>query len=231
MSSYTIYYLLAGVLSFVGMLVSSRLKNKFNYYSKIALRSNMRGVEIAQAMLDHYGVHDVQIVEGKGFLTDHYNPVSKTISLSPAVYGGRTISAAAVAAHECGHAVQHDQSYAMLQTRSALVPLVNMSAKVQPWLLMIALGGIGNGFPSLMLAAIAVFAVTTLFSFVTLPVEFDASRRALVWLEESGVTLGEEHDGAKDALWWAAMTYVSAALSAFVILIYLILTYASRQRR
>ena len=231
MSSYTIYYILAGALSIVGMLVSSRLKNKFNYYSKISLRSNMRGVEIAQAMLDHYGVHDVQIVEGKGFLTDHYNPVSKIISLSPPVYNGRTISAAAVAAHECGHAVQHDQSYSMLQTRSALVPLVNMSAKVQPWLLMIALGGIGNGFPGLMLATIAVFAVTTLFSFVTLPVEFDASRRALVWLEESGVTVGEEHDGAKDALWWAAMTYVSAALSAFVILLYLILTYASRQRR
>jgi hypothetical protein len=224
------YYILAGVLTLVGSIVSSRLKNKFSKYSQIPIRSGMRGVEVAQAMLDHYGVDQVKIVEGKGFLTDHYNPLTKTVSLSPQVYNGASIAAAAVAAHECGHAVQHDRSYAMLQMRSALVPLVNLSAKVQPWLLMIALGALGNGIPGLMLATIAVFAVTTLFSFVTLPVEFDASRRALVWLDESGVTKGEEYDGAKDALWWAAMTYVSAALSALVILLYLILRYASSRR-
>ena len=231
MTSYSIYYLLAGALSMVGMYVSSRLKSKFKYYNKINIRANMRGVEVAQAMLDHFGVHNVQIVEGRGFLTDHYNPATKTISLSSDVYNGRTISAAAVAAHECGHAVQHDQSYSMLQMRSALVPLVNLSAKVQPVLLMVGLGALGQGIPSLMLLTIAVFAVTTLFSFVTLPVEFDASRRALVWLDESSVAAGEEYEGAKDALWWAAMTYVSAALSAFIILVYLILNYASRTNR
>lgn len=230
MSSYMVYYVLAGVLSLVGGYISSRLKSKFQKYSQVPIRSGMRGAEIAQAMLDHYGVHGVKIVEGKGFLSDHYNPMSKTVSLSPQVFSGRSVAAAAVAAHECGHAIQHDTSYAMLQTRSALVPLVKMSSKVQPWLLMIALGAIGNGIPGLMLITIAVFAVTTLFSLVTLPVEFDASRRALVWLDESGVTVGEEYDGAKDALWWAAMTYVSAALSAFVILLYLILTYASKRR-
>ena len=224
------YYILAGILTLIGSVVSSRLKSKFNRYSQMPIRSGMRGVEIAQAMLDHYGVDQVKIVEGKGFLTDHYNPITKTVSLSPGVYNGRNVAAAAVAAHECGHAVQHDRSYSMLQMRSALVPMVNLSAKVQPWLLMIALGGIGSGFPGLMLATIAVFAVTTLFSFVTLPVEFDASRRALVWLDETGVTQGEEYDGAKDALWWAAMTYVSAALSALVILLYLILRYAGNRR-
>ena len=224
------YYILAGVLTLIGSIVSSRLKSKFAKYSRVPIRSGMSGQAIAQAMLDHYGVHQVKIVQGKGFLTDHYNPITKTVSLSPDVFNGRSVAAAAVAAHECGHAVQHDRSYSMLKMRSALVPLVNMSAKVQPWLLMIALGALGNGMPGIMLATIAVFAVTTLFSFVTLPVEFDASRRALVWLDESGVTQGEEYDGAKDALWWAAMTYVSAALSALVILLYLVLRYASSRR-
>ena len=224
------YYILAGILTLVGSIVSSRLKSKFNTYSKIPIRSGLRGVEVAQAMLDHYGVDQVKIVEGRGFLTDHYNPLTKTVSLSPNVYNGISIAAAAVAAHECGHAVQHDRSYAMLQMRSALVPLVNISAKAQPWLLMIALGALGNGIPGIMLATIVVFAITALFSFVTLPVEFDASRRALVWLDESGVARGKEYDGAKDALWWAAMTYVAAALSALVILLYLILRYAGGRR-
>ena len=224
------YYILAGILTLVGSIVSSRLKSKFNTYSKIPIRSGLRGVEVAQAMLDHYGVDQVKIVEGRGFLTDHYNPLTKTVSLSPNVYNGISIAAAAVAAHECGHAVQHDRSYAMLQMRSALVPLVNISAKAQSWLLMIALGALGNGIPGIMLATIVVFAITALFSFVTLPVEFDASRRALVWLDESGVARGKEYDGAKDALWWAAMTYVAAALSALVILLYLILRYAGGRR-
>ena len=223
---YMIYMVLTGVLSFVGMLVSNRLKSKFKHYSQVGLRNGMSGKEIAAEMLRHYNIHDVQIVQGEGFLSDHYNPMTKTVSLSPAVFAGRTVAAAAVAAHECGHAVQHDTAYSMLKFRSAIVPFVKVASTAQQWLLVIALMMVGT-FPSLLLIVIAAFAVTTLFSFVTLPVEFDASRRALVWLDESGVTQGEEHDGAKDALWWAAMTYVSAALSSLIVLLYLVLRYSS----
>ncbi|MEO1625974.1 MAG: zinc metallopeptidase [Bacteroidota bacterium] len=224
--SYMGYMIVAGLLSLVGMFVSNRLKSKFKHYSQQGLRSGMSGQEVAQAMLRHYNISDVQVVMGQGFLSDHYNPLTKTVSLSPAVFQGRSVSAAAVAAHECGHAVQHDTAYSMLQLRSALVPFVKYAAMAQQWLLMAALVMLSS-FPSLMLIVIIAFAVTTLFSFVTLPVEFDASKRALVWLDESGVARGAEYDGAKDALWWAAMTYVAAALSSLITLLYLVMRYVS----
>lgn len=223
------YMLVAGVMSVIGMLVSQRLKRKFNHYGQIPLRSGLSGYQVAQRMLQHYGITNVKIVEGQGYLTDHYNPVSKTVSLSPQVYRGETVAAAAVAAHECGHAVQHADAYSMLQVRSALVPMVNISAMAQQWLLIIAFMTLST-MPSIMLATIVVFGVTALFSFVTLPVEFDASKRALAWLEGSGITSGQEQAGAKDALWWAAMTYVSAALSALVMLLYLFMRYSAATR-
>lgn len=218
--------ILAGVVSVVGMVISRRLKNKFQHYSQFGLRNGMSGREIAAAMLNHYGISDVQIVEGQGSLTDHYNPATKTVNLSPDVFHGRSISAAAVAAHECGHAVQHNQSYAWLRMRSAIVPVVNLAASAQQFLLMLALGVFGTaGNSTILLITVVTFFVTALFSFITLPVEFDASRRALVWLNESGSARGPEYDGAKDALWWAAMTYVAAALSALSMLIFFLLRY------
>lgn len=222
---YMMYMLVVGALSLVGMLVSARLKSKFNKYSKVGLSSNLSGKEVAENMLQHYNITNVKVVEGKGFLSDHYNPQTKTIALSPMVYQGKSVAAAAVAAHECGHAVQHDTEYAMLKFRSAIVPAVKMASMAQQYLLIFALMFMGQ-FPALLLVVIAAFAVTTLFSFITLPVEFDASKRALVWLDNSGVTHGTEYDGAKDALWWAAMTYVVGALTSLIMLVYLILRYA-----
>jgi Zn-dependent membrane protease YugP len=230
MGSYYGYMIVGGILSLVGAYIGQKLKAKFSKYSKVPVRSGMSGREIAAQMLQHYGISDVKIVEGKGFLSDHYNPVSKTVSLSPDVYHGRTVASAAVAAHECGHAVQHAEAYSMLQVRSALVPAVKLSAMAQQWLLFIAFMTLAT-MPSIMLITIAAFAVTTLFSFITLPVEFDASRRALAWLDSSGVAQGAEYEGAKDALWWAAMTYVSAALSALVMVLYLLMQYLSSSRR
>jgi uncharacterized protein len=219
-----LYWVLIIGMSVIGFVISNRLKGKFKKYSQVGLRSGMDGKEVAEAMLRHYGISDVQITQGKGMLTDHYNPLTKTVMLSPQVFQGRNVAAAAVAAHECGHAVQHAEAYAWLQMRSALVPVVNVAAMAQQWLL-IAAFFLFQSFPQLLLIAIVAFAVTTLFAFITLPVEFDASRRALVWLDESGVAHGAEYEGAKDALWWAAMTYVSAALSALVMLLYLVLRY------
>ena len=223
---YYIYMLIAGVLSLLGMFVSNRLKSKFKYYSEVGTRSGLTGKEVAEQMLRHYNISGVKVVPGKGYLTDHYNPLTKTVSLSEPVYYGRNVAAAAVAAHECGHAVQHDTAYSMLQMRSALVPIVNIAATAQQWLLLAAFLLLGS-FPQLMLITIVAFSITTLFSFITLPVEFDASRRALVWLDQSGVAAGEEYEGAKDALWWAAMTYVAAALSSLVMLLYLVLRYSN----
>jgi len=218
------YWILIGGMSLVGMVISGRLKSKFQKYAQVPLRSGMSGKEVAEAMLRHYGISDVQIVQGKGFLSDHYNPLKKVISLSPQVYQGRSVAAAAVAAHECGHAVQHDTSYAWLQLRSALVPVVNVAARAQQWLLIAVFAFAGAGGNSMLLwLCIAAFGATALFSFITLPVEFDASKRALVWLDETGVAEGAEFEGAKDALWWAAMTYVSAALSSLLMLLWLIL--------
>jgi uncharacterized protein len=222
------YMIIAGVLTVIGFVVQQMLQSKFTKYSKVSLRSGMSGAEVAEAMLRHYGITDVKVVAGHGYLTDHYNPLTKTVSLSEPVYHERTISAAAVAAHECGHAVQHAEAYSMLQLRSKLVPAVNLSASLQQYVLIAAFLTI-NTFPQIMMIAIILFAITALFSFVTLPVEFDASRRALAWLDNTGVAKGAEYDGAKDALKWAAMTYVSAALSALVMLIYLILRMSDRR--
>ena len=221
-----IYVVITVVFAAIGGLVSSRLKSKFKQYSRMPMTNGMSGAEVAEKMLGSYGIRDVRIVQGQGFLTDHYNPTNKTVSLSPDVFQGRSVSAAAVAAHECGHAVQHAKGYAWLQFRSKMVPVVQVASRFQSILLMLALGGLGAfGNGTLLLITIGVFAATTLFSLVTLPVEFDASNRALAWLESSQVATGDRLAGAKDALWWAAMTYVVAALSSLTILLYLILRF------
>ena len=225
-----IYYLLTMVLTGIGMFVSNKLKSKFNQYKQIGIRAGLSGREVAQQMLDHYNLPDVKIVQGKGFLSDHYNPMSKTVSLSPDVYSGKSIAAAAVAAHECGHAVQHATKYNMLQVRSALVPYVKFASAAQGMLLIAALSMV-NQFPMLLLVVIAAFGTTAAFSLITLPVEFDASKRALVWLDETGITEGAEYDGARDALKWAALTYVAGALSSLVMVLYFIFIYMSQSRR
>ena len=224
------YFIILGFFSLVGYLVSNRLKSKFDHYSQIPISSGMTGAQVAQTMMDHYGITDVNIVQGKGTLTDHYNPKTKTVSLSPAVYSGRSISSAAVAAHECGHVVQHAEAYSMLSMRSNLVPLVQFSSKMQQFLFMLFMFGMASGIVgnTIMLFLVATFGMTALFSLVTLPVEFDASKRALAWLDSSGVAVGEEYDGAKDALWWAAMTYVSKALASLVLFLYFLLSFLGR---
>jgi len=211
-----------GGLSF---LVSMVLKRKFAKYSKVPTSSGLSGAEIGLRMLGHYGINDVKIVEGKGFLTDHYNPKTKVISLSPPVFRGRNVSAAAVAAHECGHAVQHAREYGPLRLRSSLVPVVQLSSRMWIWLIMGAffMGGVGSAIGgSLFIIGIAMLGMATLFSLITLPVEFDASNRALAWLDNTGITQGREYDGAKDALKWAARTYVVAAIGSVVQLLYFI---------
>ncbi len=213
------------VFAGIGWLLSQRLRSVFAQYSRVPLASGMNGAQVAQAMLVHYGISDVRIVQGQGTLSDHYNPSNKTVNLSPEVYGGHNVSAAAVAAHECGHAVQHATSYAALGLRSKLVPVVNVSAQLQQYLFMFGFMLIGaNSYfgNTLLIVAIAAFAITALFALITLPVEFDASRRALAWLDASGTAVGVEHEGAKTTLWWAAMTYVAAALAAVTQLLFLL---------
>lgn len=225
------YFIISGIMTVIGMILSARLKSKFNHYAQIPVRSGLSGAEVAQRMLTESGVHDVVIQESQGFLSDHYNPANKTVNLSPDVFHGRSVSAAAVAAHECGHAVQHATAYPWLKARSAIVPAVQFASMAQQWLLMFALGAYGMGQNStILLITIVAFLVTALFSLITLPVEFDASRRALVWLSNSNLSQGEEFDGAKDALWWAAMTYVASALNALVILLFLIMRYMGSSR-
>ena len=215
----------------IGMVVSGRLKSKFKKYGQIPLSSGLSGREIAERMLREYGISNVQITQGQGTLTDHYNPRTRTVSLSPAIYQGRSIMAAAVAAHECGHAVQHAEAYQWLKLRSAIVPIVQISANVQQYLFMLAFVIIGSfGEDIFLLIAIAAFLVTAAFAVITLPVEFDASKRALVWLDQSGMARGAEYEGAKDALWWAAMTYVTAALAAVVQLLYLVIYFMGSRR-
>ncbi len=215
--------------SLIGGLVSSRLKSKFEHYSQIRLMNGKSGREVAEAMLHHYGIMDVKVVSVPGFLSDHYNPMDKTVNLSPDVFEGRTIAAAAVAAHECGHAVQHATAYSMLKMRSAIVPIVNIASTGLQFAMAIAFMTLST-MPQIMLITILLFAVTTAFSLITLPVEFDASNRAMAWLKESNMAVGEENEGVKDALWWAAMTYVSAALSSLVMLVYLIFRYTAATR-
>lgn len=226
------YWIIMGVFTVIGMIVSGRLKSKFAHYSKIGTRNGKSGKEVAEDMLRHYGIHDVQVIMGQGFLSDHYNPANKTVALSPEVYSGRSIAAAAVSAHECGHAVQHNKAYSMLQLRSKLVPVVQFSSSIQQFLFMGVIFGLGSGIggTTLLMILVATFGVTALFSLITLPVEFDASNRALAWLDDSGYMRGEEHDGAKDALWWAAMTYVSAALGALVMFLYFLLSFLGANR-
>lgn len=218
-------------LLFVGisMLVSFALKSKIRKYSQTPLRSGLSGKEIAERMLRENGIYDVKVVPSEGFLTDHYNPLTKTVSLSPDIYEGRNVAAAAVAAHECGHAVQHATSYPWLTMRSKLVPVVQVSSGIVQWILLAGIFLI-NTFPPLLLAGIIIFALTTIFSLVTLPVEFDASNRALVWLEHTSITTPQEQPMAKDALKWAAMTYVVAAVASIVTLIQYILIYQGRNR-
>ena len=226
------YFIILGFFSIIGWGISSRLKGKFEKYSKMGIRSGMSGAEVAHAMLRHYEITGVNIVEGKGYLSDHYNPRTKTVSLSPAVYRGRSIAAAAVAAHECGHVVQHATAYNMLTLRSSLVPVVQVSSRIQQFLFIgfiLFMGSSMAGSNMLLMILTATFGVTALFSLITLPVEFDASRRALAWLDSSGVAVGQEYDGAKDALWWAAMTYVSQALASLVIFLYFLLSFMGRE--
>ena len=212
----------------IGWIVSSRLKNKFRLYSQTHLTKDLTGAEIAKLMLADHGIHNVQVVSVEGQLSDHYNPANKTVNLSQEVYHGRNAAAAAVASHECGHAVQHAKAYSMLQLRSAMVPIQNVSAKVINIMFMMMMFGafFAGGFFSwqtALMVIIACYGVFTLFAFVTLPVEFDASKRALAWIESRGIVTTREHEMAKDALKWAAMTYVVAALGALTTLLYYVM--------
>jgi Zn-dependent membrane protease YugP len=215
----------------IGFLVQMRLKSKFSRYSKRPLFSGLSGKEVAEKMLRENGIYDVKVVSVDGFLSDHYNPVNKTVNLSPDVFNGNSIASAAVAAHEAGHAVQHANAYQWLMLRSRLVPVVQVSTTLSQWILAIGVGilGFGGGNPTVLLVGIVLFAASTVFSVITLPVEFDASNRALAWLNTTNVTNQQEHEGAKDALKWAAMTYVVAALASIATLVQYILIYMSRR--
>jgi Zn-dependent membrane protease YugP len=214
----------------ISMLVSGILKSRFSKYSKLPLSAGLSGAEVAAKMLRDNGIYDVKITSVNGFMTDHYNPANKTINLSPEVYNGTSVAAAAVAAHECGHAVQHATAYQWLTLRSKLVPVVQLSSGIVQWVLLAGVLMI-NAFPQLLLAGIVLFAATTIFSVITLPVEFDASRRALAWLNTARVTSTYEYPKAKDALKWAAMTYVVAALASVATLVQYILIFLGGSRR
>ena len=218
------YMIIIGVIALFSWLVSSRLKSKFEHYSKLTLRNGMSGAEIAEKMLADHGIRDVKVISTPGRLTDHYNPADKTVNLSEAVYNQRNAAAAAVAAHEVGHAVQHAQAYEWLTMLSKMVPMVNVSSSMSQWLIM---GGIILGFASksgigfyVAVAGLALMAVETAFSFITLPVEYDASNRALAWLKNKNMLGQEEYAGAEDSLKWAARTYLVAALGALASLLY-----------
>ena len=215
----------------ISMLVSLVLKSKFSKYSKVPLSNGMTGREVAEKMLRENGIYDVKVTSVEGFLSDHYNPANKTVNLSPDVYNGNSVSAAAVAAHECGHAVQHAAAYAPLNMRSKLVPAVQFSSSIVNLVLMVGVIMAYSGNPTVLLIGIILMAVTVLFSLITLPVEFDASNRALAWLNRTNVTNSTEYPMAKDALKWAATTYVVAALAAVITLIqYVMLFLGSRDR-
>jgi len=220
-------------LIFIGisMLVSSIMKSRFAAYGKIPLAARLTGKEVAEKMLRENGIYDVQVVSVEGFLSDHYNPANKTINLSPEVYNNYSVAAAAVAAHETGHAVQHATAYTWLNLRSKLVPAVQFSSTIVNWVLLIGVFMAASGNPTLLLAGIILFAATVLFSLITLPVEFDASRRALAWLQHTNVTNAQEYPKAKSALKWAAMTYVVAALAAVVTLVQYVLIYMGSRDR
>lgn len=216
----------------ISFIVSAILKSKFTKYSKIPLTNGLSGREIAEKMLQENGIFDVKVTSVNGFLSDHYNPKDKTVNLSPDVYNGRSISAAAVAAHECGHAVQHATSYGPLVMRSKMVPAVQFSSMLVNWILMAGLIVLATTkSPTVLLIGIIIMSVTVLFTLITLPVEFDASKRALAWLERTNVTSPQEYPKAKDALKWAATTYVVAALAAVVTLIQYVMIYLGSRDR
>lgn len=223
------YWLIFGAVMILSWIVSSVLKSKFRKYSRIPIDNGMTGREIAERMLRDNGIYDVQVGCVQGELSDHYNPDKKTINLSQEVYNGRSIASAAVAAHETGHAIQHASAYAWLGFRSKLVPPVSFASK---WVMWVLFAGVllVNTFPALLLAGIVLFALTTLFSFVTLPVEINASQRALVWLSNTGITSSMNHDKAQDALKWAAYTYVVAALGSLATLLYYIMIFTGSSR-
>jgi len=215
----------------ISLIVSMILKGKFSKYSKIPLANGMSGKQVAEKMLRENGIYDVKVTASQGFLSDHYNPANKTVNLSPEVYEGTSISSAAVAAHECGHAVQHANSYSWLTMRSRLVPVVQLTSNLVNIVLIIGVIMAASGNTTLLLVGIAMMAVTVLFTLITLPVEFDASKRALAWLETTNVTNSAEYPKAKDALKWAATTYVVAALAAVVTLVqYIMIFLGSRDR-
>ena len=222
------YYLIIGISMLVSWLVSARLKSKFEHYSKVHLRNGMSGKEVAEKMLRDNGIHDVQVISVPGQLTDHYNPANKTVNLSEGVYMQRNAAAAAVAAHECGHAVQHAVGYSMLHLRSKLVPIVSISSNLMQFVLIAGIVLMGatqtienpNGNTTVLAIGVAMFALTTLFAFVTLPVEYDASNRAMKWLKDTGTVTSEEYVGVKDSLTWAARTYLVAALGSLAQLLY-----------
>ena len=225
------YYIIGGVIFLASMYVSNKLKSKFKKYSKMQLQNGMSGKEIAEKMLADNGITDVQVISVQGQLTDHYNPATKTVNLSEGVYSQRNAAAAAVAANECGHAIQHATAYNWLQMRSTLVPMVNVASRMSQFVIMggLVLLATTKLGATIFLIGIALFAVGTLFSFITLPVEYDASNRALVWLETKNMVTPQEHDAAKDALKWAARTYVVAALGSLATLLYFISIFLDRR--
>lgn len=218
------YYILIGVIALISFAVSARLKSKFDHYSHVALRNGMSGAEIAQQMLDDHGIRDVRVISTPGRLTDHYNPADKTVNLSEAVYNMRNAAAAAVAAHEVGHAVQHARAYEWLTMRSKLVPIVSVTSGMSQWLVIggLLLGAAANIGPAFYIAVVGLvlMGLATLFSFITLPVEYDASSRALAWLKNKNMVTPQEYEGAADALKWAARTYLVAAIGALASLLY-----------
>lgn len=224
------YMVLAGIIMLMSWLVSSRLKSKFDFYSKLRLQNGMSGAEIAEKMLADHGIRDVRVISTPGQLTDHYNPTNKTVNLSEAVYNQRNAAAAAVAAHECGHAVQHAQAYQWLTLRSQLVPIVSVASNFVQWILLAGILMI-KVFPALLLVGIVIFAATTLFTIITLPVEYDASNRALAWLKNKHMLNQAEYNGAEDSLKWAARTYVVAAIGSIGTLLYYISIYMGGRNR
>lgn len=220
--------LLMGIIMLASWLVGNTLKRKFEKYSKVRLQNGMSGAEIATQMLHDHGIYDVKVISTPGRLTDHYNPADKTVNLSEAVYNQRNAAAAAVAAHECGHAVQHATAYSWLEMRSKLVPVVSVASNFVQWVLLAGVLMV-NTFPSLLLVGIVLFAMTTIFSIVTLPVEYDASNRALAWLENKNIVTPAEYKGAEDSLKWAARTYLVAALASIGTLMYYVMMYMGRR--
>ena len=225
------YLIIFGFFMILSMIVGQTLKSKFNKYSKQTLRSGLTGREVAEKMLRDNGIYDVKVISTPGQLTDHYNPATKTVNLSEPVYNSNSISAAAVAAHECGHAVQHATAYQWLTMRSSMVPVVQFGSNFAQWILFagIILINVSIFGKWILLAGIVLFALTTIFAFITLPVEYDASHRALAWLNQTGITTGQESDNAQDALKWAARTYVVGALASLATLLYYIMIFTGRR--